>query len=323
MNDSDHGVRTGRAALLDLLADLLLHELEAPLAAVLAGDPALAGALEPPLSEETLRDLRASYARLFLIDVPPYASVYLDAPPVINGEASLAWERLLATYGRAPTSRERAAAADHAGLYLRALAAAERGDSLELIRRVLYQALQWLPQALTAIKRNDEPGFYARVADLAAYALQSCTSATPWEVDSVDSSVEEEPIDPEPEIESLRDIAQRLCTPAWSGWFVSKRCLRQFAMPFGVSVGIVDRDRMLEQVFEASALDERTDELLDALLEEWHSWQAAMEAWRTELGAWATALESWDARLQRTCTSLQDMRADLVTSVGYVKPDAE
>lgn len=315
MNDSDHGVRAGRAALLDLLADLFLHELEAPLVATLASDPALARALEPPQGEAALRDLRAAYTRLFLIDVPPYASVYLDAPPVINGEASLAWERFLAVHGRAPASLERAAAADHAGLYLRALAAAERGGSPELIRRVLYQALQWLPQALTAIKRNDESGFYARVADLAAYAIQSCAVATPWEEDSVNASVGEEPIEPEPEVESLRDIAQRLCTPARSGWFVSKRLLRQLAMPFGVSVGIIDRDRMLEQVFEASALDERTGELLDALLEEWRSWQAAMEAWRTELGAWATALESWDARLQRTCDSLQDMRAALVTSV--------
>ncbi len=320
MHNSDHGVRAGLAALLDLLADLLLHELEAPLAAVLAGDPALAGALEPPQGEAALRDLRAAYARLFLIDVPPYASVYLDMPPVINGEASLAWEKFLAAHGRAPASLERAAAADHAGLYLRALAAAQRSGSLELIRRVLYQALQWLPQALTAIKRNDQSGFYARVADLAAYAIQSCAVATPWEDCS---SVEEQPISPDPGGDSLREIAQQLCTPAWSGWFISKRLLRRLAMPFGVAVGIVGRDRVLEQVFEASALDERTGELLDALLEERRSWQAAMEAWRTELGAWATALESWDAGLQRTCASLQDMRAALVASACNMKSDAD
>lgn len=311
MSSPNDAVRAGRAALLDLLAGLLLHELEASTAGVLAGDPALAGALEPPHSAAALRDLRAAYTRLFLIEVPPYASVYLDAPPVIGGEACLRWERLLAAHGLALASLERAAAVDHAGLYLRALAAAERGGSPELIAWVLREALRWLPQALTAIQRNDESGFYARVADLAAYAIQSCSAAMPWETGS---GAEEALVDLEPEGASLREIAQQLCTPVWSGWFLSKRRLRQFAVPFGVSVGIVDRDQMLEQVFEASALDERTAELLDALLDEWDAWRAALEAWRAALGAWAPALEAWDVRLQRIGASLQGMRTALATS---------
>lgn len=305
MNKTTDDVRTGRAALLDLLADLLLYELNAPTAALLAGDPALSAALEPPQSEAALRELRAAYARLFLIDVPPYASVYLDVPPIIGGEASLEWERVLAARGLALISLERAAAPDHAGLYLRALAAAERDGAPE---PVLREALRWLPQALTAIGRNDPAGFYARVADLAANALQACAGATCSEAGIVtDVGVSE------PEDESLRAIANWLSTPAWSGWFLSKDALRRLARPFGVSVGMVDRDRMLEQVFEASALDNRTGELLDALLEEWQAWRASLEVWRSGLGTWATALEHWDAQLRHTHDVLGGMRAALMT----------
>ncbi len=305
-NLANDPVRAGRAALLDLLADLLLHELDAPTAALLGGDPALSTALEPPRSETALRALRAEYARLFLIEVPPYASVYLDAPPIIGGEASLAWERVLAAHRYAPTSLERAAAPDHAGLYLRALAAAERDGAPEV---VLREGLRWLPQALTAIGRNDTGGFYAQVTDVASHVLQTCAEAARSPVGVV---ADEAP--PKPEDDSLKEIADWLSTPAWSGWFLSKLTLRQLAKPFGVSIGIVDRDRMLEHVLEASALDNRTSELLDALLKEWQDWQAALEAWRSELGTWATALDPWDARLQHTRALLQSMRTSLTPS---------
>jgi putative dimethyl sulfoxide reductase chaperone len=309
LNNADEAERRGRAALLDLLADLLLHELEMPKALALAADPALAAALDPPRDKASLRELRAVYARLFLIDVPPYASVYLDVPPVIGGATSVEWERFLAAQGQPLLSLERAAAPDHAGLLLRALAAAERAGASGSAGRVLRQTLQGLPQALTAIGRNDAAGFYMRVADLAAHALQACAAAAVWEPSGITADAL-----PEPEDDSLREVARWLCTPALSGWFLSRHALRQLARPFGVAIGFVDREGMLEQVFEASALDHRTGELLDALLAEWHGWQAALLTWRRELGAWAGALDHWNARLQRTHTTLDGMRAALLAS---------
>lgn len=275
------------------------------MAAALATDAALSAVLEPPRDEAALRELRATYARLFLIDVPVYASIYLDVPPVIGGEASLEWEWTLSASGHPLSSLERAAAPDHVGLYLRALAAAERDRSPRLAGLVLREALRWLPQALTAVDRNDEGGFYARVADLTAHVLQACAAATP---STAILAASDDLSKPQPEDDSLREVARWLSTPAWSGWFLSKSALRRLSRPFGVAVGMVDRDQMLEQVFEASALDERTDELLDALLAEWHYWRAALDAWKSELGAWAAVLERWETCLQHTHTLLQSMR---------------
>jgi TorA maturation chaperone TorD len=306
LNNVDDAVHAGQAALLDLLADLLLYELDASTAAALVADPTLSPALEPPRNDEAQRELRATYTRLFIIDMPPYASVYLDVPPVIGGEASLRWERLLAERGQPLLSLERAAAPDHAGLYLRALAASVRDGAPA---PVLREALRWLPQALTTIGRIDGAGFYARVAELVAAVLQTCTGT--WHSEDT-ILADEEPT--EPEDESLREITRWLSTPALSGWALSKHILRRLAKSFGVPVGMVERDRMLEQVFEASALDKRTGELLDALVEEWRCWHRALEIWQRELGDWAYTLDPWKARLQRTHATLLRMRSSLLAT---------
>jgi TorA maturation chaperone TorD len=305
MSETDALLPAGRAALLDLLADLLLREVDAQMAALLGGDPALNEALCPPQSEQSLRELRATYAQLFLIELPPYASLYLEAPPVVGGESSLHWERFLAAQGQPLASLERAAATDHAGLFLRALAAAERtGNTAAMIS----EALRWLPQFFTAVQRSEGERFYGRAAALATLAVQESARIVPYAGQPL-------PIEgpPAPADDSLREMARWLCTPAWSGWFLSKSRLRQLAAAFGVALGIVEREQMLEQVFEASALDGRTGELLDALLAEHQHWTAALQEWQQALGAWKHPLEGWETTLQRTQALLNEMRLALTS----------
>jgi TorA maturation chaperone TorD len=302
MNDRDVLLRTGRAAVLDLLATLLLRELDEHQAALLGSDPALAGALHPPQSDLDLSHLRVAYARLFLVEAPPYASLYLEAPPVIGGETSLAWQAFLALRGRPLTSLERAASADHAGLYLRALAAAERAQDVPAL---LCEVLRWLPQFLTAVQRNDEAGFYGRVATLTVLALQeSAKSANPALFLPGASP-------PDPEDDSLRSLARWLATPVWSGWFLTKAHLRQLAAPFGAPLGMSEREHLLEQVFEGSALDERTSALLDALLAEQQRWEESLNGWQVALGSWKEGVRSWDLALQRARILLSTMRSAL------------
>lgn len=298
---SNDVVRAGRAALFDLLADLLLHELETPLAERLATDPALAEALQPPTTSEALRGLRAEYADLFLLDLPPYSSVFLDVPPVLGGESALRWERAVSGLGQdVPSSRERAAAPDHAGLVLRALASAERMGRVDL----LPAALAWLPQWVTALRRDAQDTFYGRTADLAQAALlASARAAQSHSARAAVGSVFAAPaVPPAPDERNLRTLSRWLCTPAWSGWFLSRRRLRQLAQPFGVGLGIVERDTLLQQVFEASGLDGRTDELLAELCTELSAWQNAWRAWHMALAAtpWMDVLALWAAQLAAT-----------------------
>ena len=302
MNNTDVMLRAGRAALLDLLADLLLREIDEQRAATIADDPALSEALQPPQTTQALRDLRVAYTRLFLVEAPPYASLYLEAPPVIGGETSRAWEHFLAACGRPLTSLERAAAADHAGLYVRALAAAERANDTSA---VLQESLRWLPQFLTTIQRIDEVGFYGRVVAMTALTLQESARAARPEFFRPGGAP------PDPEDDSLRSLARWLSTPAWSGWVLTKAYLRQLAGLFGAPLGMADREQMFEQVFEASALDERTALLLDALLAEQQRWELALKEWQTALGNWKELLAGWELALQRTHTLLLTMHEAL------------
>jgi TorA maturation chaperone TorD len=302
-SDADD-LRLGRAAILDLLASLLLRELDLPTARLLAADPMLADALQPPTNEQGLQALRARYASLFLIDLPPYAALYLDLPATIGGETCLRWERLLAEQGQPLASLERAAAPDHAGLYLRALATAERRGS---VSPILCDALCWLPQYLTALARDDANGFYGRLAELVGSALEECAAATPCPP----SLPPHRKPDADPEDDSIRALAAWLTMPAQSGWYLSKATLRRLAQPFGVALGMTDRAHMLEAAFEASALDERTPELLDALLAELATWQDVCGRWRGSLGEWAGVPALWQAHLINARWVLTTMRSAL------------
>ncbi len=300
--------RAGRAALLDLLADLLLRELDLPLALRIAADPALAEALQPPSDEDGVRALRAEYARLILLEAPPYASLFLEAPPVIGGETARHWETTLATSGIPTPPLERASAPDHAGLYLRALAYAERGGAPSPI---LADALRWLPQYLAALERSDSRGFYGRVAQLTAYALsESARYAAPQSAGTALPDI------PPPEDDRLRTLARWLCTPLWSGWYLTPGSLRALSRALGSAPGRTDRAALLEQVFEASGLDERTADLLDALLAMLGEWNAAAHDWSEQLGAWSASLTPWSASLAQTREMLTAMRDEALAGAG-------
>ena len=302
--------RAGRAALLDLLADLFLRELDLPLALTLAADPALAEALQPPDGADGVGALRAEYARLLLLEAPPYASLFLEAPPVIGGETARHWEEALTVSGIPSLPLERASSPDHAGLYLRALAYAERGGAPGPI---LAEALRWLPQYLTALERDDPNGFYGRVAQLAAYALGECARHATPPAEPADAALTDIP---PPEDDRLRTLARWLCTPLWSGWYLTPGSLRALSRALGSAPGRTDRAALLEQVFEASGLDERTAELLDALLATLTAWDAAARDWGDQLGAWSASLAPWRASLERTRAMLTAMRAEARAGAG-------
>ena len=324
-DDSEReALRAGRAALLDLLADVLLGELEPPVARALAADPALAEALRPPSDEADVRALRAEYARLLLLEAPPYASLYLEAPPVIGGETARRWETTLARIGLSALPTERAASRDHAGLYLRALAQAERVGASRVAQTVLAEALRWLPQYLTALQQADPQGFYGRVAQLAAYALGESARAVEPPAGSTAPAASETPPDALPEDDRLRTLTRWLCTPLWSGWYLTPSSLRAFAHAFGSPPGRTERAALLEQAFEASGLDARTDELLDTLLATLDTWRAAADDWSAQLGGWDVHLAEWRARLAQTRDILTTMREEAraqASGAPFAAPD--
>jgi len=115
--DPARAVETARARAdtYRLLGRLCLAEIDAPLLAALRHTPefgtALAGdttALLPPL--------RAEYARLFLLNAPPYESLFVDERMLLNTAATVAVVAAYRDAGYSPAGQ--VGAPDHVGLEL-------------------------------------------------------------------------------------------------------------------------------------------------------------------------------------------------------------
>jgi putative dimethyl sulfoxide reductase chaperone len=107
-----------RASTYRLLARLTLQEVDAVLADLLKGMPIFGPALDDSGGGEALQELRAEYARLFLLGVPPYESVYLDESGLLNTAQSAAVLEHYRQHGFEPPALRSVGAPDHLGLQL-------------------------------------------------------------------------------------------------------------------------------------------------------------------------------------------------------------
>src|SRR5205823_131455 len=121
-----------------------------------------------PVAAETLAHLRAEWTRIFVLNVPPYESLFVDDPPMLNAEATQRVADAYRRLGRTPAAGARVGAADHLGLELELLGqlaaeealALREGDAALAGRRHVDQAsflhvhpLRWAPVACLAVER--------------------------------------------------------------------------------------------------------------------------------------------------------------------------
>lgn len=177
MNAADRAATArARADTYRLLGRLCLAEVDARLLAALRETaelgPTLVGADEPLLAT-----LRAEYARLLLINVLPYESVFVDEQVMLNTEATVAVYDAYREGGYSPAGQ--VGAPDHVGLelaFLGHLAADEAeaeaaGDAARAARSRARQRSfleahlgRWAPVWATALERAAEHPFYAALA---------------------------------------------------------------------------------------------------------------------------------------------------------------
>jgi putative dimethyl sulfoxide reductase chaperone len=167
-----------RADTYRLLGRLCLAEVDAPLLVALRATPefgaALAGADAPRLAR-----LRAEYARLFLLNAPPYESLYLDEQMLLNTATTIGVVEAYRDGGYSPAGQ--VGAPDHVGLELAfighlALAEADaltRGDAAAVAHgRGRQQAFlaahlgRWAPVWATALGRLARQPFYAALGSV-------------------------------------------------------------------------------------------------------------------------------------------------------------
>jgi TorA maturation chaperone TorD len=280
---------------LSLLSRLWLSEPNAEL---------LRDAVDAGFPRASVDDLALAYADLFLLNVYPYGSVYLDSSGELNG-APAAWaERIYSSAAYSPPDLLRAAGADHAGLCLGFLAhAAQKGvDDSEMHR--MLQA--WIPVCALAVER--EPGAHEFYRFLAR-ATRELVVAEPEPDEPPDDSVGVSGLSPGAEGEiRLSDVLRFLLTPARCGFFLSRGRIGQLARGAGLRIPFGSRFDVARSVFEQAGEEATVDGLILLLGQERDEWEHSFEELSRRYPGWSGHGRFWKARLEGTRQALTTMR---------------
>ncbi|MBK8541517.1 MAG: molecular chaperone TorD family protein [Ardenticatenia bacterium] len=154
------------ARALQLLGRLWVEELRLEDLPLLAALPELADSLDRAGSAD-LTELAAEHQRLFGFNLPPYESVFLDPSGMLDAPATARLRALYRDAGWAPPAGLRAAADDHLGLQLLALADMAAGGQEALAERLLTEHLAlWAPLCVAALRRLQPHPFYQTLGAL-------------------------------------------------------------------------------------------------------------------------------------------------------------
>ncbi|HEX8180192.1 MAG TPA: molecular chaperone TorD family protein [Pyrinomonadaceae bacterium] len=228
---------------------------------------ALAVLAEPPTAE-TARvaaalDLGAPpaasvYTELFLLELYPYASVYLGAEGMLGGAA----RDLVAGFWRA-LGEPPPAEPDHIAVLLALYAhvaelhererAPERAALWQQARRALLweHLLSWLPCYLAKLS-DLAPPFYARWAELVTTALRGETEQT-GPLDALPLHLRAAPALVDPRTGTLADFLQSLLAPVRSGLILTRADLQRAARGLGVGTRIGTRAFSLQALLAQDA----------------------------------------------------------------------
>jgi TorA maturation chaperone TorD len=297
---------------ISLLSRLWLQEADE---AALAGLEAFPGLADLAGQAATPAELAVAYTDLFLLNVYPYASVFLDPNGEMNGQRSREFSALYRQAGYEPETLAGAGAPDHLGLALGLWARLPPAQQAGVLGRYL---LDWAPVLCLAIERQPSAHpFYRALAactrralfqafraeDLAAQLLplaldarQPPDSVHPDDRDPEDGWVDLPLAGPEEET-SLSQVVGFLLCPARSGIFLSRARLGLWARRLGMPLAFGERRRLAISLFEAAGMVDRVAELLECLQAELDAWDAAHIAWAREYSVWGPFAGEWRERI--------------------------
>lgn len=280
---------------LSLLSRLWLSEPDAAL---------LRDAVDAGFPRAPIEELALAYADLFLLNVYPYGSVYLDSSGELNG-APAAWaDRIYASAAYSPPDLLRAAGADHAGLCMGFLAhASAKGVDDSEMRRTLQA---WIPVCTLALER--EPGAHEFYRFLARATREKLLSE-PSPQEAQEDFLAEPGLSPGAEGEiRLTDVLRFLLTPARCGFFLSRCRIGQLARGAGLRIPFGSRFDVARSVFEQAGEETSVDALIALLGRERDEWERCFDELSARHPGWAPQGLSWKARIEGTREALATMR---------------
>jgi TorA maturation chaperone TorD len=349
-----------RSGLYRLFAEIWLREPDAEVVTLLqrwaAGEPAPepegAGIESTAGTAGTVAQLRAEWTRIFVLNVPPYESLFVDDPPMLNTEATQRVADAYRRLGRRPAAGSRVGAPDHLGVELellgqlaaeeaRALGECDEGRASRLRAEqadfLHAHPLRWGPVACLAVERcaGDPPAGFPGFGALA----RLCREFLLAEGESLGGTGDEgrrtkdegrrtenqgrttQDARRETRDERSPDLAaaaRHLAAPARSGVFLSRQDLARLARRLGLPGRLGDRADAIRDLCEAGLGYGRGDAVAAQVEGVLRCAAATYVGWSERYPAGAAIWRDWARRAERT---IAVVRSALL--VGDPAPDQE
>lgn len=319
--------------LYQLLQMLYLEGLTAETLPLVQTLPDLAEAL-PSAQVQTPDQLAATHQELFSFQLFPYESIFLGSKGLLGTEFTEQVGSFYQQVGYVPTAQS--GAADHLGEELGLLAhlCAAEADAWEDEKPAIAQRMQreqqrflethllrWFVPCATAIQQQGE-SFYAHIATITVsllgdhYATVHASigtevAATSWRLPPAPTLL----TDPKT---TLKDIANFLATPVYSGFFCSRHFINRLGRAERLPRGFGSREQMLTNLLRTAAQYEKLPELLHAMQTELATWQQQYQTYSSEQPVLAPFVQPWQSRLADSMTFLSAIDVALMAAQAEI-----
>jgi TorA maturation chaperone TorD len=285
---------------LGLLSRLWLREPDSLALAAARGLPSLAPHADEPVA------MAPAYTDLFLLNVYPYGTAFIDPSGELNGPAAWQAARRYEDRGFRPPELFEVGAPDHVGLCLGFLEHLARSGQEDL--EFSSFLLEWVPICCLAVER--EPSAHPFYRAVAAATRRRLMEDIPESVSQTSEPEESAPqsTDPEEEEVGLSHIVRFLLAPARSGLFLSRARLGQLARAAGMRLPFGSRFDVARMLYQMAGEGGKVGTVLDLLGAELAVWEAAYRAWAEEHRRWAPLAARWLHRTGETSRMIGQMR---------------
>jgi TorA maturation chaperone TorD len=265
-----------------------------------------------------LDELAAAYQDTFGFNVFPFQSTFLDETARAGGDET---ERVTDFYHEAAFPVvETAESADHIGVELNFLgflskmeAETDENGSARArgyARRFLdAYVLRWLPGLVLALRDHGQPLFH-ELGQLTLELARDHRRALMSDVEPPAFTLPEPPELLDNPKTGLRDIAEFLLVPAYTGVFLSRSGIRSLSHKEQLPAGFGSRKNMLSNLLRSAANYDGMQQVTGALIE---LVSDTRDAWRafgdSELAICRDIAQVWVARLDQTEETVQRIKS--------------
>ncbi len=301
------------------LSQLYLKGVTAELVPTIQIIPELAVALVDPFDPD---EAAADHYQLFGFNVFPYATIFLDGDGLLGGRVTN--DMLTSHHHLGYWMNMAATSSDHIGHELELLAFLSQAEAeaweenqvatthrLRQWQREFLQThlLRWLLPFVTAVQHHDNP-FYVALAELTLDLIyeQYTNLAEDLSTPPAYFSLLPAPALLSDEKTGLREIANFLITPVYSGFYLSRHQIGQLASQHQLPCGFGSRQQMLLNELHSAVTYNSLLTLCTALAAILTNWQVIYQDYAVKFPKLAPFAAVWSRRAEHTTQLLAEIK---------------